>query len=800
MIQVCKLSIGNMFHAANMMQGSRSVIGNRGIAVKAHFDMCDRPLSGISRVEGALSGQSAIPLEECRALQERFNKLGVSVSSFTCAVVLQLSRNAVLPHYNKQAYKFIVENARNLEECLDSLLVQICIETKAFNKAHIFVTKLPHLNVLVWNCLIGAYVQQEQMIEALQVFKMMQEKGVFPDKVTFVNALSACNSPLALTEGKCLNYIIVFVGCKIDVVLGTALTTMYSKCGSLEDTQRVFDSMKNCNVVSWTAMIGAYTRNQQFDHAFYLYEQMKQEGTLPNRVTFLGLLETCSCQKMLVNGKQLHTCIIKGVEFDMHLVTALVHMYGKCGSLKDAQDLFQLLNQRDAALWNALIGASVRHKQNNEAIQSFYCMLNEGLIPNPATYATIVSACVHNTLSTGKKMHAHIICNEFDNNIVVATALINMYGKNGSLDNAIFLFDNMKEQNVVTWNTIIAVYAEHQRAEDVLQSLENMQLKGFWANNVTYVNALKAYAGIEALPAGKRLHCCIAESGYDMDVVVATALAGMYCRCGKLRDGYRVFSDMTERNIISWNTMVSACGQHGCGMQGLTIYEQMQWEGVTPDQFTHTSMLSICANQLVLLSLGKYIHSCIMHSGCEPEIIVETSLLDMYGKCGSLQDACKVFDKMSKQSVVPWNVMISNYAQHGYVGEAIGLVNAMQQKGVIPDNVTFVGLLSACSHTGMLVEGFYNSLLMNIYGIKPMAEQFHCIIDLLGRAGQAEEAEDLIHKMPLEPSLIAWMALLGCCRNTTDVEQGEYIAKHVFEYDPGNSAALALLASIHNAN
>eukprot|EP00250_Pteridium_aquilinum_P012535 c20785_g1_i1 orf=2-1984(-) len=661
MLQGCKLKYGNSYHAVNMMQGSKTLNGNLDHAMKTPSDTCDCAPSGILRVEGALSGQLSTISEggvECRTLQRRLDQLGVRISSSTCVVVLNLHRNAKLPPSGKPIYKLIVGSAGNLEECLDSLLVQMCIESKALINAHNLATKLPHVSVLVWNCLIGAYVQQEKTMEALRVFEMMQEKGVSPDKITFVNAVSACDNPNALTIGKHLHFIITFVGCDVDVVLGTALLTMYSKCGSLEDTMKLFGSMEVRNVVSWTVMIGAYARNQQFAEAFYLYDQMKQEGTLPNRVTFLGLLEACSCPKMLVKGKWLHSCCIKGMDFDIRITTALVHMYGKCGCLKGAQDLFNLLQERDVVVWNALLAACVRHKWNSEAIQIFYSMLNEGVIPNLITYATIASVCAHNALSTCKNMHTHILSSGLQDNIVVATALINMYGKSGSLENALLLFDNMKEQNVVSWNTMIAVYAENRRVEDVLQVLDKMQLQGFWANNVTYVSALEAYAENKALPAGKRLHIRIAESGYKTDVVVATALASMYCRCGNLKDGYKVFSDMPDRNVVSWNTMVSACGQYGHGMQGFSFYKQMQWEGVTPDQVTYTSMLSICANQLVLLTLGKHIHSCIMHSGCEPDIVVATSLLDMYGKCGSLQDACNVFDKMSKQSVVSWNVMI----------------------------------------------------------------------------------------------------------------------------------------------
>jgi pentatricopeptide repeat protein len=234
-------------------------------------------------------------------------------------------------------------------------------------------------------------------------------------------------------------------------------------------------------------------------------------------------------------------------------------------------------------------------------------------------------------------------------------------------------------------------------------------------------------------------------------------------------------------------------------MQAFEIYEQMQEEGANPDQTTYTSVLSACTNQLTLLTFGAQIHSDIIDHGFEPDVVVGTSLLNMYGKCGSLEDAHKTFDQMSEKNVVSWNVMISIYSQHGHAREAIHCVHKMQEDRIVPNKVTFIALISACSHGGMLVEGCTNlDPLLIVHDARVSLELYHCVFDLLGRAGLVEEAKDLLCMMPLQPSLISWVTVLGACRNQADVVHGSCAAKHVFELDPNNTATTLMLETIYD--
>ncbi|CAK9234452.1 unnamed protein product [Sphagnum troendelagicum] len=253
-------------------------------------------------------------------------------------------------------------------------------------------------------------------------------------------------------------------------------------------------------------------------------------------------------------------------------------------------------------------------------------------------------------------------------------------------------------------------------------------------------------------------------------------------------------------NIFPWNLRLARYVKAGLHHKALDLFAQMQQEGLIPDSFTFVQLLNVCAS-LRALESGRKIHAQIIQSGCECNIFVESGLIDMYAKCGSLADARKrVFNKMTTRDVVAWNTMLGGYAMHGLAKEALELLERMCEQGVEVDNVTLVALLSACSHLGLVDEGmhYYESMGL-VYGVSSTVEHYACMVDLLGRAGHLDEAEDLIKTMPFEPNVAVWKALLGACRVCGNVEMGERIAKEVIGLDPGNSAGYVLLSNIYAA-
>jgi pentatricopeptide repeat protein len=283
------------------------------------------------------------------------------------------------------------------------------------------------------------------------------------------------------------------------------------------------------------------------------------------------------------------------------------------------------------------------------------------------------------------------------------------------------------------------------------------------------------------------------------DVFVANSLVDMYVKCGSIKDAWRVFNKMASRDVVSWTAMILGHVQSGQGQKGLELFQQMQQEGVRPDSLTIVAVLNACPS-VVTLEEGRCVHQQIIEHGWDSDVFVANSLIDMYAKCGSMEDAWRVFNKMPSRDVVTWTTILGGCAMHGHGKEALKLFEQMCKEGVQPDDITFVCLLSACRHTGLVDEGMHSFALMStVYGISTKLEHYTCMVDLLGRAGHLQKAENMVMAMPCKPHMAAWMALLGACRIHGNMEIAECVAKRIMEMEPKNAAGYVLLSNIYTA-
>ncbi|KAJ7514015.1 hypothetical protein O6H91_23G022500 [Diphasiastrum complanatum] len=473
-------------------------------------------------------------------------------------------------------------------------------------------------------------------------------------------------------------------------------------------------------------------------------------------------------------------------------------MYGKCHSLEDARGIFDKLHNRDVVSWNAMIAAYGQHDRGNEAIQLFVKMIDEGLKPNEITFVSVVDACASTAnLDRGKFVHALIIDSGLQPSIILGNALVNMYAKCGDLSETQIIFDKLLKKNVVSWTTLIGAYAQHGNKKNAIELLKKMQGEGVRPNKITYVSILEAFSSPVDLSEGKVIHSEIRNSGFQFDLVVDTALLNMYGKCGSPDDARRIFDDMRERDEIAWNAMIAAYAHPGHGKNAIQIFYEMQKTGVKPTVVTYVSVLDACAD-VTALREGKMIHESIVDSGFDKEIVLGNALINMYAKCGSLQDARTVFDNMQSRDVFSWTSVIAAYAQHGHGHATLELFRQMLLGGWKPNEITFISVLSACNHGGLVDEGlYYFESMTAAYALSPTLEHYGCIIDLLGRAGWLDKAEDLLTKMPLEPDAVIWMSLLGSCRVHGDVERGKHIAKRLLELDFNHDAPHILLSNMY---
>jgi pentatricopeptide repeat protein len=604
--------------------------------------------------------------------------------------------------------------------------------------------------------------KQGRLKEALGMLPFLDCRGIIPDSYTYASLLQACLSLKSLPETKLVHAHIILIGFNPDCFLETKLLNTYANCRNLADAHRVLEGMPERDVVSWTAMIAVYAQDGHGKEALNVFKQMQRAGIEPDHFTFASVLPACANLGVFRLGREVHEDIIRrGFTSNVFVDSALVDMYDKCGSLEDARKAFDRMPERNVVSWNAMI--------------------------------------------TG-------------------------YAQNGRLDEAMELFRKMPERNVVSWTALIAGFSRRGHDQEALMLFSEMQQSGVQPNHFSFSSVLSACTNIAALGYGKEVHEDIIRRGFQSDVCVGNALIDMYAKCGSTENAHEVFNKMPERNVVSWNAMIVGYAHNGyvdealklfknmpeqdlvswnamiAGYEGngrfdeaLKLYQQMESMCVKPSFATFASVIPACAG-LAALHKGKEVHEDIVRNGFQDDVCLGSALVDMYAKCGSIEDARSVFDKMPRQDVVSWTAIIMGYAIHGCGKEALCLFEEMLRSGMKPDQVTFIGVLSACCHAGLLDDGWrYFHSMSRDYNITPGVEHYCCMVDLLGRAGCLDEANNLINKMPMKSNATLWGSLLGACKTHNNIKLGEWVAERLIESEPQNAAHYVQLSNIYAA-
>lgn len=519
-----------------------------------------------------------------------------------------------------------------------------------------------------------------------------------------------------------------------------------------------------------------------------------------NLARYASLLRHFGRSKNLSQGKLVHAHIRNsGHARNIFLANLLLQMYGKCGAVNDALDVFAQTDDRNVFSWGIMIEACVHNQKGTIAVQLFHQMKAECVIPDNVTLLSILSAySILGASDEGKRTHACIVGCGLLSDVILGTGLVSMYAKCGSLENSHNVFDSLHDRNIVTWNAMISAYAQSERQE-AIQLFWQMQLECMLPHRTSFVALLNASGKQGNLAEGKWIHAYISGSVLDSDVMIGSALIHLYGRCQSSKDACMIFKSLSNSNVICWTAMMVAFSKCGQVKEAVHLLQQMDVEGITPDDVTYISLVDGCANKEALMD-GKWIHTRIVSSGFDSGVIVGNALITMYGKCGSLDYARRTFWKMRKWDATSWNSIISAYAQNGEGEKAFELYQQMQSAGMAPNLATFSSVLSACCRAGLVDEGLHCFLTMSQrYGITPTSEHYNCMIDLLGRTGRLDEAEDLIRKMPVGPTTMGWMTLLGSSTTHLDRERAHHAAGCAFESDPKNHVPYVLLSNVHGA-
>ncbi|XP_031475504.1 pentatricopeptide repeat-containing protein At5g04780, mitochondrial-like [Nymphaea colorata] len=472
-------------------------------------------------------------------------------------------------------------------------------------------------------------------------------------------------------------------------------------------------------------------------------------------------------------------------------------------SLFDAHQAFAESPEQNLASWAALITSLYREKRFEEVISLFRLIQRSGngrWDSRPVMLSVLNSCAKLAALPEGRQIHSLAIKTNSVSDVVGRNVLISLYGKCCKLEDAVKVFDEMPERDLVSWSSVLSGLSQNGLAWEALEFSVDMHRQGVGFNDYGFCVVLKACIDLSSSYNGMSVHCLVIKTGFEDHVFVASSLVDMYGKCGDTQCARRAFDQMKEPNVVSWTSVIASYVQSDNGEEGLQLFREQMRVGMSPDPFSFSCILSACAN-LPALDQGKQIHAQVIKFGYAMQVFAGNSLIDMYSKCGCLADAKQVHVEMPIRNVVSWTGIISGYAHHGFGTEALHMFELMKEAEIKPNSVTFVCVLHACSHSGLIEEGMkhFNSMKKD-FGVEPSEEHYTCMIDLLGRAGHVKDAEEFMKKMPFEPGASSWGALLNACRLTGDVGLGVRCAEQLFRLEPHVAANHVMLANMYAAN
>lgn len=646
------------------------------------------------------------------------------------------------------------------DHVVGSALVDMYCKCGLLVKAWEVFDKLEVKDAVSWTILIRGYTDHGLGEEALRCFVRMQAEGVFPDAVTLTCSLKACVTLRAADKGQEIHLEIEKQGLlEGDRVMGNMLLDLYAKCDLLTDAHKFFERLPVRDSISYNALISGYADHGYDEEAFECFGRMQGEGVLPDAITYVCLLKAYGRTRALGKGREIH-CEVERIglmQKDIVIGNVVVDMYARCGYLAKANEVAENLPVRDIVTWTVLLAGYAEHGHCKEAMQCVEEMQLSGFRPDSVSLVCGLQACTKlSELEAGHELHIEIERKgSLEREIAVGNSLISMYSKWGLFAKARQVFDKLAVQDVVSWNALISGYANRGLAEEAFVCWKQMQREDVFMDTTTCVCLLKACLGAGALQKGRQLHAEVERKGLlASSHIMSNAVLNMYANCDSLDRVQQVFEELPVHDVISWTILIAKCAEHGYGEEALEYFDQMQCQGVSPDMVTFVCGLNACS-MAGAAEKGGALHAEIERdASLEHNPFLANSLIHMYAKCGSIDKAQQVFQKLPVKDIVSWKALIVVYTRFGGVKCLAGVLDKMISDGMKPNFITCVIVLNACIHLGLFVK-----------------IQTYCTfigaVSFLGRIGEANTA--MLMSMEDTPTL---HFVQRACRMRGNLENG----------------------------
>ncbi|PHT67152.1 hypothetical protein T459_31577 [Capsicum annuum] len=610
-----------------------------------------------------------------------------------------------------------------------------------------FIQSLPFSrSAFLYNTLILAQTMMgvaDDRIFPFDVYNGMLRSGVVPDDHTFPFVIKLCTDYTEVKKGLEVHGMLMKLGFDYDVFVNNTLLLFYGSFGDLAGARTVFNEMPKRDLVSWNSVIRVFSDSKCYFEAIGVIKEMFLWSEFkPNVVSVVSVLPVCAVLEDEIMVSEIHCYGIKvGLDCQVSAGNAFVDAYGKCLNVESSRRVFDEMVERNVVSWNAMIGTFAHNGFNNHTLESFRFMIDDGWRVNSTTISSLLPVLVELVkFSKGREVYGFCLRTGLECDVFVTNALIDMYAKSERSAEASAVFYNLGSRNVVSWNTMVANFAQNRLELEAIGLFREMQSSGETPTSVTLTNALPACARIGCLRSGKEIHARSIRNGSVTDLFVSNAITDMYAKCGCLNLAQNVF-DMSLRDEL------------------VQLFRR----------------------------LNKEIHAFAVRKMFHEHLFVANSLLDLYTKCGQIDLSRNVFDRIENRDVASWNTMILGYGMLGDIHTAVDMFEAMREDGVEHDSVSYIAVLSACSHGGLVDKGkkYFNDM------------HYTCMVDLLGRSGLMDEAINLITGLPFKLDSNVWAALLGACRLHGNVDLGSWAAEHLLKLQPHHPGYYALLSNMY---
>lgn len=670
-----------------------------------------------------------------------------------------------------------------------------------------FLTTKSVMDVSKVNRMIKECTEDGFFEEAIRVYLDFIECGFPVEEFRFFPCLiKAFGGLYDVNKGKQIHGHLLKFGFLQDIFVKNSLLGMYWKCGAGGNAVDMFERMEERDSVSWNTMISGFCQSGDYVKSLVMFRRMVKEcgGSYHNRVACLAALSSCASIKCLTHGLEIHGFLVKnGLDSDEFLVSALIEMYMKCGDIKNAENVFERIRDnelvgRNMAVWNVMILGYVSNECLSLALELFVEMLELGISPDSSTVVIVLVLCSQLLdLTVGKQIHGLILGLGLDDDVRVGTALMEMYFKCGDPETSLQIFKRSQNHNLVMWGSVMLNCAQNGYPNEALQFFSEFMLDCGFPDPVILLAALRACSFLSLKPRGMAIHGFAIKMRFDSDVFVGGALVDFYGKCGDMEYAQQVFYGLSTRDLVSWNALISGFAQNKCADEALKAFRDMQSKQIKPNTVTMACILSVCTHLSVMI-LCKEVHCYLLRHWFETNALVNNSLISAYAKCGDIHSSQTVFEKLTVRNEVTWNSILLGFGMHGCTDEMFATFEKMKEANIKPDHGTFTSLLSSCSHSGKVDAGWkYFNSMMEDYNLEPRVEQYTCMVDLLGRAGNLNQAYDLIMSMPCSPDDRIWGSLLASCKNHGNTKLAEVVANHIFELDASSVGYRVLLANLY---